>query len=207
MTELWKEPAEIVGIAQEGVPYGLAGHITEHGFVLENGTVLLESEKDGNGFYIGGTGMDGMYLRTPERYEPVRDEFGGLTGFRRVSQYVSCFNSQELELIYSYATSPDENLLEQLRMVGQRLKGSSETQALFAGTAEKLGQIPSSEHRRLTADVYAAWKERHMEYLRSRQQNARRAPMAEQLASAAKETAELNANRGPVRTAALGAER
>lgn len=32
-------------------------------------------------------------------------------------------------------------------------------------------------------------------------------PMAEQLASAAKETAELNANRGPVRTAALGAER
>lgn len=47
MTELWKEPAEIVGIAQEGVPYGLAGHITEHGFVLENGTVLLESKKDG----------------------------------------------------------------------------------------------------------------------------------------------------------------
>ena len=58
-------PAEIVGIRQVGVPMGLINQHTEPGYMLENGTALLESEKDEAGFYIGGAGMDGMYLRSP----------------------------------------------------------------------------------------------------------------------------------------------
>ena len=66
-------PAEIVEIAQLGVPVGYIDRHMESGFVLADGTALLESEKDESGFYVGGAGMDGMFLRTNERYEPVRD--------------------------------------------------------------------------------------------------------------------------------------
>ena len=81
MTELM---ADVVKIQQTGVPCGLSGQRIEPGFVLANGTVLLESEKDEKGRYIGGAGMDGMYLRTNERYEPLIDEDGTLLAFRRV---------------------------------------------------------------------------------------------------------------------------
>ena len=76
----------VVEIAQTGVPCGLPGQSQrmEPGFVLKNGTVLLESEKDGRGLYIGGAGMDGMYLRTQERHEPIRDDGGSILTFRRV---------------------------------------------------------------------------------------------------------------------------
>ena len=43
------------------------------GYLLENGTILLDSERDTDGSYIGGAGMDGMYLKTPERYTPIYD--------------------------------------------------------------------------------------------------------------------------------------
>lgn len=76
--------ADVVGIRQSGVPCGLFNRRTEPGFVLDNGTVLLECEKDAQGRYIGGAGMDGMFLRTPERYEPVRGEKGQILAFCRV---------------------------------------------------------------------------------------------------------------------------
>ena len=57
--------AEIIAIRQTGVPCGLIQPRMEAGYLLTDGTALLESEKDENGFYIGGAGMDGMYLRTP----------------------------------------------------------------------------------------------------------------------------------------------
>ncbi len=166
-----KEPAEIVGIAQKGVPVGLFGRLAP-GFVLENSTVLLESEKDANGFYIGGAGMDGMYMCTPERYEPVRDDAGQLTGFRSISKYVAAFSSEELGLIYSYALFSGEDLVKNLNADCQRLSKDPETQALYASTAEKLEQVPPDERSRLVAGVYAAWKDRHMEDLRGRQKAA-----------------------------------
>ncbi len=76
---------DVVGIQQTGVPCGLAGRHTEPGYVLANGTVLLESEKDKDGRYIGGAGMDGMYLRTNERYEPLPGPDGKPAAFRRAS--------------------------------------------------------------------------------------------------------------------------
>lgn len=175
MIEIWKEPAEIVGITQEGVSVGLSGQRTVPGFVLENGTALLECEKDINGFYIGGAGMNGMYLKTPERYEAVRDEAGQLTGFRSVSKYVTAFSGEELELIYSYAQSPEEDLAAELNTVAQHLRKAPEIRALYARTAEKLGQVPLGERRKLVADVYAVWKERHLQGLIDRQQAVQRA--------------------------------
>lgn len=76
--------SDVVQIQQIGVPCGLFEKRTEPGFVLKNGTVLLESEKDEQGHYIGGAGLDGMYLRTPERYEPIRGDHGEILSFRRV---------------------------------------------------------------------------------------------------------------------------
>ena len=51
-------PAEIVEIAQLGVPVGYIDRHMESGFVLADGTALLESEKDESGFYVGGAGME-----------------------------------------------------------------------------------------------------------------------------------------------------
>lgn len=73
----------IVKIQRAGVPCGLFVKRIEPGFVLENGSVLLESEKDGWGRYIGGASLDGMYLPTPERYQSVRDSGGEILGFCR----------------------------------------------------------------------------------------------------------------------------
>ena len=39
-------PAELVGILREGVPVGLFQNRTEAGYLLEDGTALLEAEKD-----------------------------------------------------------------------------------------------------------------------------------------------------------------
>lgn len=58
------------------VPYGWP---SEHrrmrqGYVLENGIVLQESEKEKRGNYKGGAGMDGMYMQTFTSYEPVFED-------------------------------------------------------------------------------------------------------------------------------------
>jgi len=89
--------ADVVGIQQTGVPCGLFNRRIEPGFVLDNGTVLLESERDRAGLYIGGAGMDGMYLRTNERYEPVRDGDGRLLAFRRVDHQSVLNRLKQLE--------------------------------------------------------------------------------------------------------------
>lgn len=73
-----------VGVAQAGVPCGLVKKRTEPGYLLADGTVLLESERDGFGRYRGGAGMDGMYLQTGWLYAPVRGVDGQINGFREV---------------------------------------------------------------------------------------------------------------------------
>ena len=70
------------------VPCGLVGanrHM-KPGYVLASGVVLLETEKDGRGNYIGGAGMDGMYLRTPTRYAPVKNGDGSVRAFFKVEE-------------------------------------------------------------------------------------------------------------------------
>lgn len=163
--------AEIIAIRQKGVPCGLIQPRMEAGYLLADGTALLESEKDENGFYIGGAGMDGMYLRTPQRYEPVRDDSGKITAFRRMSSYLTQFNSQELEAIFQYGLNTKENLLHDLEAVVQAVK-QPEIRAAFSGARNKLEPIPPEECRRLMADIRAAYKGRHEQSIRQRQRAA-----------------------------------
>lgn len=75
-----------IPIRSRVVPYGLEGVNRRNlpGYILANGIALLESERDASGNYIGGAGMDGMYLRTPQRYAPVKNEDGSVRAFRKV---------------------------------------------------------------------------------------------------------------------------
>ncbi len=75
-----------IPIKTTAVPMGLPGvnRRTVDGYVLESGIVLLESERDVQGRYYGGAGMDGMYLRTPRLFVPVKNESGEIRAFREV---------------------------------------------------------------------------------------------------------------------------
>lgn len=86
-----KEPAfEPVGpeipIKAKTIPMGLPGVNRRDlpGYLLADGTALVESERDASGNYIGGAGIGGMYLRTPQRYAPVKNEDGSVRAFREV---------------------------------------------------------------------------------------------------------------------------
>lgn len=71
-------------IREREVPCGLVEQRMEPGYILWNGTVLLESERDDSGCYRAGGGLDGMYLRTPELYRPSYTDDGRLWAFRQV---------------------------------------------------------------------------------------------------------------------------
>ena len=165
-------PAQIVEIAQVGVPIGYINRRTDPGYMLANGTALLESEKDEAGFYVGGAGMDGMYLRTPARYEPVRDEGGAVIAFRRMNEYLTYFTGEEQQTIFQYAMNTPEHLIEDLTAALPQLKKAPQVYALFDSTAKKLRQIPPDQCRRLMADIRAAYKGRHEQTIRERQQAA-----------------------------------
>ena len=163
--------AEIIAIQQKGVPYGLIQPRMEAGYLLTDGTALLESEKDENGFYSGGAGMDGMYLKTNQRYEPVRDDSGKVTAFRLMSSYLTRFSGQELEAIFQYGLNTKENLLHDLEAVVRVVK-QPEIRAAFSGARDKLEPIPPEDCRRLMADIRAAYKGRHEQSIRQRQRAA-----------------------------------
>ena len=146
----------------------------ESGFVLADGTALLESEKDESGFYVGGAGMDGMFLRTNERYEPVRDENGAVTAFRRMSEYLPRFSAEEQALIFQYGMNTRDNLVADLTAALPALARSPQVRGLFASTAEKLKLIPAEDCQRLMADIRAAYKGRSEQSIRERQHAARK---------------------------------
>lgn len=166
-------PGMILNIRQTGVPVGLTATHTEPGFLLSDGTALLESEKDENGFYVGGAGMDGMYLKTGRLYEPVRDEDGAVTGFRPMSRFLGTFTGEEQKIIYQYAMNTKENLLADLDQVVRVVK-QPQLRALFASTRDKLAQVPDQECPRLMSDIRAAYKGRHLQELRERQRNTQK---------------------------------
>ena len=56
--------------------------------MLADGTVLLESERDANGCYKGGAGMDGMYLQSGRLYVSVCGDDGQIKAFRDVKPSV-----------------------------------------------------------------------------------------------------------------------
>ena len=73
-----------IAIVQIGIHYGLVQKRIEPGYLLADGTVLLERERDGLGRYRGGAGMDGMYLQTGRLYVPVCGSDGQIRAFQEV---------------------------------------------------------------------------------------------------------------------------
>lgn len=165
---LGEVPGEIVGIHQVGVTVGLINQHTEPGYLLADGTALLESEKDEAGFYVGGAGMDGMFLRTAERYEPIRDDEGNVCAFRHMSGYLTRFTAEEQALIFQYGMNTRDNLVEDLTAALPQLKKAPQVYDLFAGTAKKLGDVPEHDCLRLMADIRAAYKGRSEQSIRDR---------------------------------------
>ena len=73
-----------INIVQSGVPCGLMEKRTEPGYLLTDGTALLECERDDFGRYRGGAGMDGMYLQTGRLYAPLCGVDGQIRAFQEV---------------------------------------------------------------------------------------------------------------------------
>ena len=168
-------PGTILSAQQEGVLMGTSTKCIESGYLLSNGTVLLESEKDENGFYVGGDYGNGEYLKSQERYEPVRNEDGAITGFRQMSAYLHQFSGDEQKLIFQYALNTKSNLLGDLEQI-LKIVNNQQLRQLVSSTCEKLVRIPDQECIRLMADIRAAYKERNLESIRQRQKAAQRKP-------------------------------
>ena len=171
---LGEVPGEIVGINQVGVSMGLVSKHTEPGYMLADGSAVLESEKDESGFYIGGAGMDGMFLRTAERYEPIRDDDGTIYAFRHMSAYLTRFTAEEQALIFQYGMNTRDNLVEDLTAALPQLKKVPQVYDLFDSTAKKLNDVPDHACPRLMADIRAAYKGREVQSIRERQQAAKK---------------------------------
>lgn len=168
-------PGIILGIQQKGALMGTSTNRIESGYLLSNGTALLENEKDENGFYVGGDYVNGEYLKSQERYEPVRNEDGAIIGFRQMSAYLHQFSGEEQKLIFQYALNTKNNLLEDLEQILKIVK-NQQLRQLVSGTCEKLARITDRECIRLMADIRAAYKERNLESIRQRQKAAQRKP-------------------------------
>ena len=168
-------PGIILGIQQKGALMGTSTNRIESGYLLSNGTALLENEKDENGFYVGGNYVNGEYLKSQERYEPVRNEDGAIIGFRQMSAYLHQFSGEEQKLIFQYALNTKNNLLEDLEQILKIVK-NQQLRQLVSGTCEKLARVTDRECIRLMADIRAAYKERNLESIRQRQKAAQRKP-------------------------------
>ncbi len=53
---------------------------------LSNNAVLRSDERDSNGNYYGGIGMDGIFLRTSATYRPVYNIQNELCAFERIEE-------------------------------------------------------------------------------------------------------------------------
>lgn len=168
-------PGIILDIQQKGALMGTSTNRIESGYLLSNGTALLENEKDENGFYVGGNYVNGEYLKSQERYEPVRNKDSAITGFRQMSAYLHQLSGEEQKLIFQYALNTKNNLLEDLEQILKIVK-NQQLRQLVSGTCEKLAIIPDRECIRLMADIRAAYKERNLESIRQRQKAAQRKP-------------------------------
>lgn len=74
---------QFAAITDFSVTIGLPGvnQRKEPGYVLDNGLVLLESERDSQGNYKAGAGMEGMFLQTGRIFEPIRYPDGEILAF------------------------------------------------------------------------------------------------------------------------------
>lgn len=170
---LEQEPGIVLDVQQVIRPVDLHAPQRAVGYLLADGTVLCK--KDENGFYLAVDTEGNAHTQSRVCYEPVRDEDGEVTGFRKMSPHLSAFSGQEQKLIYQYAMNTKENLLDDLEQILRVMK-NPELHQRIAGTRDKLSRIPDQECVRLMADIRAAYKGRHLESIRQRQKAAQKSP-------------------------------
>ncbi len=91
-------PSHVMKFIQKDIPFCGPDRHTEPGFVLEDGTILIESAKDSDGCYFGGGIIDGMFFNNLARYQAIRNENGYVLGFVHLPLYVKQnINLQEKE--------------------------------------------------------------------------------------------------------------
>ena len=79
--------------------------------VLDNGLVLLESERDSQGNYKAGAGMDGMFLQTGRIFEPIRYPDGEILAF--LERQPERIRAKDLESVKAYDTARVQNPREE----------------------------------------------------------------------------------------------
>lgn len=118
---------EEIAIRQVGVPYGWLYRRTEPGYLLADGTALLECERDSAGRYKGGAGLDGVYLHTGRLYVPVLTEDGKIRAFQEVrpENYLAATemgaeaNYNQIDGIINNEPTPKPSLLDTLSQCRQ----------------------------------------------------------------------------------------
>lgn len=160
-------PAQMVKIERVGVPMGLIRKRTENGYVLSDGCAVMDSSRDANGFYIGGAGMDGMYLATENRYEPVFNDDGCITAFRQINSYVLNFSPEQQALITQYALNTRKHLVQDLTKLTSAVL-PAQSAALVKETINMLGYIPDEPCRQMMADLYWVYRERDFRFLQEK---------------------------------------
>ena len=116
-----------IAIRQAGVPYGWLYRRTEPGYLLADGTALLECERDSAGRYKGGAGLDGVYLHTGRLYVPVLAEDGKIRAFQEVrpENYLAAAemstenNYNQIDGIINNEPAPKPSVLDTLNQCRQ----------------------------------------------------------------------------------------
>ena len=170
---LEQEPGIVLDVQQVVRPTDPKDSHHAAGYLLADGSVLWE--KDENGFYLAATTTDDVHPQCQVCYEPVRNEDGSFTGFRKMSPHLSAFSGEEQKLIYQYAMNTKENLLDDLEQLLRVMK-NPELHQRIVRTRDKLSRIPDQECVRLMSDIRVAYKSRHLESIRQRQKEAQKSP-------------------------------
>ena len=79
--------------------------------LLDNGLVLLESERDSQGNYKAGAGMDGMFLQTGRIFEPIRYPDGEILAF--LERQPERIRAKDLESVKADDTARVQKLREE----------------------------------------------------------------------------------------------
>ena len=116
-----------IAIRQAGVPYGWLYRRMEPGYLLADGTALLECERDSAGRYKGGAGLDGVYLHTGRLYVPVLAEDGKIRAFQEVQpeNYLAAAeksmeaNYNQIDNIINNEPAPKPSVRDALRQCRQ----------------------------------------------------------------------------------------
>jgi len=154
-------PAKTVDIKEIGIRLN---HPVPHialGFELCDGYVVLDEERDENNFYIGQSGMNGLYHPTPNRYEPIYSEDFAIDTFRQIEPSVALFSPDQQALIAQYALNTKDNLILDLSELLKRPL-IFELHELIRDTINLLSDIPEDTCRQLMADLYWTYRERSL---------------------------------------------